>query len=132
MPALYNGVAVAIVATVAAGRYRGSQGLLTSPWLPSLRHEVSAEVSVMIPPQELLRYLQRRPFEPFRVHLTDGVTYDVRHPEMVLPATLTAEIGLPADPAVPIAERIVTVSLVHMVRLEPLGAPTPGNGQAGG
>jgi hypothetical protein len=50
---------------------------------------------------------------------------------MVLPAMLTAEIGLPHDPALPIGERIVTVSLVHIVRLEPLSEPAPGNGQAG-
>jgi len=83
-----------------------------------------------MPPQELLSYLQRRPFEPFRIRLTDGEGYDVRHPEMVLPALQTAEIGLPHDPALPIAGRIVTVSLAHIVRLEPLDvAKTTGNGQ---
>jgi hypothetical protein len=81
-----------------------------------------------MPPEELLRYLQRRPFESFRIHLTDGTAYEVRHPEMVLPALLTAEIGLPQNPAVPIAARIVTVSLAHIVRLEPLAAAVSARG----
>jgi hypothetical protein len=83
-----------------------------------------------MPPEELLRHLQRRPFEPFRIHLTDGSAFEVRHPEMVLPALLTAEIGLPQNPAVPIAARIVTVALAHIVRLEPLpaAAAAKGNG----
>jgi hypothetical protein len=79
-----------------------------------------------VPPEELLRYLQRRPFEPFRIYLSDGVSYDVAHPEMVLPARRSAEIGIPSDPAHPIADRIITVSLLHVTRLEPInGAARP-------
>jgi hypothetical protein len=83
-----------------------------------------------MPPEELLRHLQRRPFEPFRIRLTDGGAYEVRHPEMVLPALHTAEIGLPHNPALPIAGQIVTVSLAHIVRLEPLEAAAAGDGAA--
>jgi hypothetical protein len=79
-----------------------------------------------------LRFLQHRPFAPFRVCLTDGTDYDVRHPEMVLPARRSAEIGIPRDTAQPIADRIVTVSLLHVVRLEPLeSAGTKTDGQGG-
>jgi hypothetical protein len=76
-----------------------------------------------MPPEELLRRLQNRPFAPFRIHLTDGTRYDVPHPEMVLPARRSLEIGLPNDPAQPIADRVVTVALVHIVRFEPLETP---------
>ncbi len=84
-------------------------------------------------PEELLRHRQRSPFEPFRIHLSGGQFYDVRHPEMLLLAQRTAEIGLPPDSELPIAERIVTISLIHIVGLEPLPAGTPasGNGSAG-
>ncbi len=75
-------------------------------------------------PEDLLRFLQRRPFEPFRIVLTDGTTYDVHHPEMVLPARRTAEIGIPQNQGQPIADRIVTVSLLHIIRIEPLQATT--------
>jgi hypothetical protein len=72
--------------------------------------------------EDLLRFLQRRPFDPFRIVLTDGTVYDVHHPEMVLLARRTAEIGLPQDQGQPIADRIVTISLLHIVRVEPLQA----------
>jgi len=70
--------------------------------------------------EELLRHLQARPFQPFRVCLTVGEGYEVRHPEMVLPGEEIAEIGLPNNPALPIAGRIVTIALAHIVRLVPL------------
>jgi hypothetical protein len=75
-------------------------------------------------PEDLLRFLQRRPFEPIRIVLTDGTTYEVHHPEMVLPARRTAEIGIPQDQGQPIADRILTVSLLQIVRVEPLQATT--------
>jgi hypothetical protein len=82
-----------------------------------------------MPPEELLRHLQRRPFQPFRLRLTDGADYEIRHPEMMLLARHTAEIGIPGETAVPIADRIVTIALLHIVRVEPLeAAKAPGNG----
>jgi hypothetical protein len=81
-------------------------------------------------PEELLRHRQRSPFVAFRVHLSGGQFYDVRHPEMLLLAQRTAEGGLPSDADLPIADRIVTISLIHIVGVEPLpaGKPTSGNG----
>lgn len=37
----------------------------------------------MIQPQEILGYLKAVPFQPFRIHMASGKTFDVRHPEMV-------------------------------------------------
>lgn len=34
--------------------------------------------------EDLERRLRTRPFRPFRIHLTDGASYEVRHPEMCL------------------------------------------------
>jgi len=34
-----------------------------------------------MPLEEILALLRTRPFVPFRIHLLDGTTYDVRHPE---------------------------------------------------
>jgi len=33
-------------------------------------------------PQEILRFVQARPFRPFRVRMNSGRTFEVRHPEM--------------------------------------------------
>lgn len=73
-----------------------------------------------MPPEQLLQALRQRPFVPFRIHLTDGTVYEIRHPEMVLPGLRAAVIGLASDPAQPLFARTETVALLHIVRLEPL------------
>ena len=35
-------------------------------------------------PEDILELLRKHPFEPFRIHLSDGVAYDVRHPDMAI------------------------------------------------
>jgi hypothetical protein len=35
-------------------------------------------------PEEFRNHLRKRPFVPFRVHLSNGDTYDVRHPELAI------------------------------------------------
>jgi hypothetical protein len=72
-------------------------------------------------PEELLTALHERPFQPFRIHLTDGRTLDVRRPEMVLAGRRSAVIGLPAPGADELLyDRRVTVDLLHIVSLEPI------------
>ena len=78
-----------------------------------------------MPPADLLAALRKRPFEPFRIHLTDGKTYDVHHPELVMVGIGSAVIGLPADPAQTLYGVTETVNLRHIVRIAPLaGTPT--------
>jgi hypothetical protein len=86
-----------------------------------------------MPPADLLSALRRRPFEPFQLHVTDGTVYEVRHPDLVIVATASAVVGIPATSlAHPQVERYEVVDLRHVSRLVPLGAPaTPGNGPVG-
>ena len=44
---------------------------------------------------QLQTLLRRRPFQPFRVHLTDGRIFDVRFPRMNLLAETYVKIGIP-------------------------------------
>ena len=71
-------------------------------------------------PADLLTRLRVRPFSPFRVVTTDGTTYEVRHPEMVLLALGSAHIGYPAPGMESVAERVDIVSMRHIIRLEDL------------
>jgi hypothetical protein len=81
-------------------------------------------------PEELLTALRQRPFQPFRISLTDGRSLDVRYPEMVLLGRRTAIVGLPAPGETePIYDQRITVDLLHIVTLEPLPTPTQPNGQ---
>ena len=79
-------------------------------------------------PEELFAAVRRRPFMPFRLHVSDGSSHDVRHPDSVLVSRRATVLGVPDDPTRP-AERLVTVALVHVTRLEELaGTPAAGDG----
>ena len=83
-------------------------------------------------PIDLLQAVRRRPFEPFRLEVADGTTYDVRHPELVMVGLGALIIGIPAPAQTqPVYERAETVSLGHVVKLVPLGtAKASGDGAA--
>jgi len=74
-----------------------------------------------MPPRELAQALSRRPFVPFRLHITDGTTYDVKHSELLMVFPRSAIVGLPSSAyPLPLLERYEVVDLLHIVRLEPL------------
>jgi hypothetical protein len=77
-------------------------------------------------PEELASAVRLRPFVPFRLTLTEGSTYDIRHPELCMAGRRSAVIGLapPEDPDL-LFERSVTVDLFHIVKLEPLVPKAP-------
>jgi hypothetical protein len=70
-------------------------------------------------------WLKRRPFQPFRVYLTDGRIFDIRYPRMNLLAQTFIKIGIPelsgTDPL--ICDHTEFVLLAQIARVEPLGAP---------
>jgi hypothetical protein len=47
--------------------------------------------------ETLRQWLKREPFQPFRVHLVNGKTYDIHYPRMNLLAHTFIKIGIPAD-----------------------------------
>lgn len=81
-------------------------------------------------PEELLTALRERPFQPFRLSLTDGRTLEVRHPEMVLPGRRSVVVGLPAPGETePLYDHRITVDLLHVVSMEPIQSPAKPAGQ---
>ncbi len=76
--------------------------------------------------EDVREFVQRRRFQPFRVTLTDGRTYDVFHPELAMVGRSSVIIGLqrPNDPD-PVYDRAITVSLLHIMQLEPIEKQTP-------
>lgn len=75
-------------------------------------------------PEELRELLHRRPFLPLRLHLTDGTEYEIRHPDMALLTRSTVAVGLEHQPGQGIADDMVYVSLVHIVRAEHVNGQT--------
>jgi hypothetical protein len=82
-------------------------------------------------PEELTKLLRTRPFIPLRIIMTDGQTYDIRHPEMVIVLRQRVDIGVLPDPAMEVAEGVVHCSLLHIVRVEELHRPTSGSATIG-
>ena len=76
-------------------------------------------------PEALRHFLRQRPFQPFRVVLADGRTFDVRYPEMNLLARTYVKIGVPeSDRPDAICDHTVFVPLSSVARVEPLTAPS--------
>jgi hypothetical protein len=75
-------------------------------------------------PNDVRGFLQKRPFEPIQVTLTDGRSYEVRHPEMAMVGWTTVAIGVTSSNELhPIFDRLVTVSLQHIMQIEPIFVP---------
>jgi hypothetical protein len=69
--------------------------------------------------EDIKELVQREPFRPFRITLTDGRTYDVRHPKMAMVGRSTVAIGLPENGQdETIYDRLVTVDLLHIMQTE--------------
>ncbi|MEQ8849879.1 hypothetical protein [Botrimarina sp.] len=61
--------------------------------------------------------LTERPFKPFRVTLSSGKEYEVRHPEMALLTKSQLLVGIDVEDGVPAEFKIC--SLLHVTAVEP-------------
>jgi hypothetical protein len=70
-------------------------------------------------PVEIRSHLRRQPFRPIRIYISDGSSYDIRHPELALVTRTEVIIALDAgDDEIP--ERSVYCDPIHVTRIEPL------------
>ena len=83
---------------------------------------------------EMVALLRRRPFKPLRIILTDGKSYDITHPDMVI--VLTQSFDIAQGPKVDAgggADHVDRCNLVQVSRVEEIpqasGASTTGNGK---
>ena len=71
--------------------------------------------------EQVLQLLRRRPFQPFRVHLRDGQSYDIRFAHLAMAGMKHLHIGHPVpDQPDPFYDGLTIVKLADVVRLEPL------------
>jgi len=76
-------------------------------------------------PDEIRAHLRRQPFQPFRIYISDGAHYDIRHPELALVAQTAVVIALDSnDDNIP--ERSAYCDPVHITRIEPLNGKKRG------
>ncbi len=57
---------------------------------------------------------------PFRLVVSDGTVYEVRHPDLTMVALSTVVVGYPSPKQPEVAMRFDLVSMRHVMRIEPL------------
>jgi hypothetical protein len=82
--------------------------------------------------EDIRGLMRATPFQPFRVYLTNGETYDIHHPDMLLATLGAVHIAAPT-PGTNDYGSVRIVSLVHIVKIEylPPLSPVNSNGQPG-
>src|SRR5262249_56174336 len=75
--------------------------------------------------EELRELVNRTPFVPLRLYLSDGNQINVWHKEMIIVARRSVSVGLPLTPESTEADRTALLDLLHIVRVEPLDPPPP-------
>jgi hypothetical protein len=80
--------------------------------------------------QSFRELLTQRPFKPFRLVISSGQMYEVRHPEMAMLTRSDMLVGVgDAEDGVPAEFKIC--SLLHVTAVEPLSPSASGPRQAG-
>ena len=75
----------------------------------------------------LWQRMRRKPFKPFRLHLSSGEIYDIRHPEMMLLSRNSITIAIydeGDEPGDVLPAREVFVSPLHVTSAEDIPAET--------
>lgn len=75
--------------------------------------------------QGVVQELGKQPFEPLRIELTDGSSYEIRHPDLVIVFPSKVIIATPGRQQPQPAESYDVVSLAHIMRLTPLNSSRP-------
>jgi hypothetical protein len=78
-------------------------------------------------PEDVLELLREQPFEPFRIYLSDGATFDIWHPDLAIVQRSQVVVGVPGPegPDGP-AERTVNCALIHITRTEAINGARRG------
>ena len=64
--------------------------------------------------------LHARPFVPLRIHITDGKSFEVRHPEFVWVLRHRLDIAILSDAAKGVVDHVERCFFQHFVRVEEL------------
>ncbi len=78
--------------------------------------------------EDVEKKVRQKPFKPFRLYLTDGTVYEVRHPELVLLGRRSLVLGLTVDPSQLVYDRSVDVDLFHIIRMDDVEPAASSNG----
>ena len=77
-------------------------------------------------PAEIIELQRERPFPGFRIYISDGASYVVRHPEMMLVTRSRVYIAIPPSREGAPPSGAVYCDPVHITRIEPLNGAKHG------
>jgi hypothetical protein len=80
---------------------------------------------IMFTAEEIQARFRQRPFRPLRIIVSEGLQFDIHHPDLVLVGRHDLSIGIPDSTTPTIYDGLVRVALVHVVALEDLPVTTP-------
>ena len=86
----------------------------------------------MLSGADIKLHVQKKPFVPFRLVTSAGVTFDIFHPELIMVGTRDVTIGLPSPQDPTIYENQIWVAILHIASLKEIpvaGMPARGNGK---
>ena len=79
--------------------------------------------------EDIQKRLHERPFKPFRIIGSEGLNFDVRHPDLVFVGRTYIIIGSPDKKTPTIFDQVTHLALVHIVALEEFKPKVRKNGQ---
>ena len=79
----------------------------------------------MFRPEEIQARLRQQPFRPLRLVVSEGLRYDIHHPDLVMVGQRDLTIGSPSANNPSIYNGLTRVAIVHVVGMEDLPVPTP-------
>jgi hypothetical protein len=69
--------------------------------------------------EEIHNVLKHQPFEPVRIHVSDGASYEITHLDQLMVGRRSSYVGLGGNGDRPFP-RIAIVANVHVMRIEPI------------
>ncbi len=72
---------------------------------------------------DMITLLRASPFVPFKMHISNGEVYDIRHPDMALPTLEWVNVAVPPANNPDGFERHVIIQLAHVVKMETYSPP---------
>ncbi len=71
-------------------------------------------------PEDVREHLATQPFKPFRIFMSDGAAYYIRHPELCIIGRSAVYVVIPNPTRKWMADRLAHCALIHITRIEPL------------
>jgi hypothetical protein len=67
--------------------------------------------------REIAKWRYSIPFEPFRMTLVNGTTYEIHRPELLVVGKTFTHVGIPESDSSPLVERLIRIPNDEIVRV---------------